>query len=116
MPSSSNTRSAWSPAPPLLEKNFSDIEVAIHVDSAAVAVAQEPYKDCEDFRYRLIPVMDMDDVAFMQQNEVSGTRSPTHFTVHVYPFNTLPVLVSHIHPKFVIMATADAVSSQKDDT
>jgi hypothetical protein len=57
----------------------------------------------------------MEKVAFMRQNEDPETLSTNNFTVHVYPFNTLPVLVSHIHPKFVILATAQAVANQEED-
>ena len=96
-------------------EKFPVIDVAIHVDSAAIAVAQELYQDREDFRYRVIPVMDMKGIAFSRQNDYSGPVSVDNFTVHVYPFNTLPVLVSHIHPKFVIMATAKTVFRQEQD-
>jgi hypothetical protein len=57
--------------------------------------------------------MGMEGIAFLRQNEYPGTLSADKFTVHIYPFNTLPVLVTHIHPKFVIMATTKAVSRQE---
>ena len=96
-------------------EKFPVIEVAIHVDSAAVAVAPELYQDREDFSYRLIPVMGMERIPITRQNERPGVMSANNFTVHFYPFDTLPVLVSHIHPKFVIKATAEAVTSQTED-
>ena len=72
-------------------------------------------QDREDFRYRLIPLYDMEKIAFMRQNEDPATLTTNGFTVHVHPFTTLPDLVSHIHPKFVIMATANAVATLNHD-
>ena len=72
-------------------------------------------QDREDFRYRLIPLFGMEKIAFMRQNGDPATLTTSDFTVHVYPFTTLPDLVSHIHPKFVIMATANAVAGLMDD-
>ncbi|KAF8692826.1 hypothetical protein AX14_002379 [Amanita brunnescens Koide BX004] len=72
-------------------------------------------EDREDFRYRLIPLHDMEKIAFTRQNGDPATLTTNDFNVHVYPFTTLPDLVSHIHPKFVIMATADAVAGLKND-
>jgi hypothetical protein len=59
--------------------------------------------------------MGMEKITFTRQNEDSENLSANNFTVHVYPFNTLPVLVSHIQPKFVIMATTRAVSNLEGD-
>ena len=78
-------------------EKFPVIEVAIHVDSAAVAVAPELYQDREDFSYRLIPVMGMERIPITRQNERPGVMSANNFTVHFYPFDTLPVLCQS-HP------------------
>lgn len=59
--------------------------------------------------------MGMESIAFMRQNENPGTLTPSNFTVHVYPFTTLPDLISHIHPKFVIMATGRALFHLEED-
>jgi hypothetical protein len=96
-------------------ENFPVIEVAIHVDSAAIAVAQELCQDRDDFCYRLIPVTSMERVAFTRRNEDPGTLSANNFTVYIYPLNTLRVIVSHIRPKFVILATARVVSNLEED-
>ncbi|KAF8992479.1 hypothetical protein BDQ17DRAFT_1546441 [Cyathus striatus] len=58
----------------------------------------------EQFEYRLLPIADMDDVTFTRKNDTATTQQPGTFTAHRFPFETLPKLVSHIHPKFVVAA------------
>ncbi|TEB33983.1 hypothetical protein FA13DRAFT_1812521 [Coprinellus micaceus] len=55
------------------------------------------------FNYRFVPVRDMDDVGVVHQNE-SPPTSGNSFTNHVYPFKTLPLIKSHVHPQFAIVA------------
>ena len=45
----------------------------------------------------------MDDVGVVHQIESSPT-SRDSFTNHVYPFKTLPLIKSHVHPQFAIVA------------
>lgn len=58
----------------------------------------------------------MENIPITRQNKYPGTMSANNFTTHFHPFSTLPEVVSHVHPKFVIMATAEAVTSQRIDT
>ncbi|KAH7921539.1 hypothetical protein BV22DRAFT_1122097 [Leucogyrophana mollusca] len=67
--------------------------------------------DRNDFRYRLVPIKDMKGIAFTRQHATPVDLSPDDFTVRVYPFDTLPVLVSHIHPKFAIVAAGMRLST-----
>ena len=41
--------------------------------------------------------------------------SPTHYSIHLYPFKTLPLLKSHIHPKFTIFDAGSKLSVLKID-
>ena len=48
----------------------------------------------------------MEQVPITRQTVIpSGTRllTPDDFATHVYPFQTLPLLKSHLHPKFAII-------------
>ncbi|KAF8992490.1 hypothetical protein BDQ17DRAFT_1369461 [Cyathus striatus] len=72
-----------------------------------------PNVNGDKFEYRLIPVVDMEDVTFTRQNDTTTLQHAEPFTVHKYPFNTFPKLISHIHPKFVIAAVGYLLLSNK---
>ncbi|KAF9008224.1 hypothetical protein BDQ17DRAFT_1422298 [Cyathus striatus] len=57
----------------------------------------------ECFVYRMFPVQRMDDVILTRQNVIATPLSEDMVTTHVFPFDTLPDLVSHVHPMFVIV-------------
>jgi len=62
--------------------------------------------DCLDFRYLFIPLQGMESIALHRQNIVPAPDTPLSaddFTTHTYPFATLPLMTSHLHPKFVIL-------------
>ncbi|KAF5326005.1 hypothetical protein D9611_000520 [Ephemerocybe angulata] len=61
------------------------------------------------FKYRLIPLPGMEHVGITYQHERPPTSNEC-FTTHVYPFKTLPLLISHIQPKFVLMAFARLIA------
>ena len=44
----------------------------------------------------------MKQVAIHRRNEAVGINSPGAFMTFVYPYENFPVIVSHIHPRFVI--------------
>ncbi|KAF8698513.1 hypothetical protein AX14_001128 [Amanita brunnescens Koide BX004] len=54
----------------------------------------------------------MEKISFTRQSSDPATLTANDFNVHVYPFTTLPVVVSHIHPKFVIMATGAVIAGR----
>ncbi|KAF9008243.1 hypothetical protein BDQ17DRAFT_1323611 [Cyathus striatus] len=65
----------------------------------------------EHFVYRLFPVQKMCDVALIRQDSTTAPLFDSGmFTVHTFPFNTLPDLISHIHPKFAIMQAGYVLS------
>ena len=51
----------------------------------------------------------MEDVAIMFQQTVTQPLATEHFQVHVHPFDTLPLLPSHIRPHFVIYQAGTAL-------
>ncbi|CAA7270529.1 unnamed protein product [Cyclocybe aegerita] len=54
------------------------------------------------YEYRLIPLRDMQNVGISRQS-TDNPPTPNSFTNYVYPFNEMPPLRSHIHPKFAIL-------------
>ncbi|KXN90286.1 hypothetical protein AN958_04427 [Leucoagaricus sp. SymC.cos] len=60
--------------------------------------------DRNDFQYTLIPIKDMEDIAFTRQTATGAPPVPEDFVTHLFPYNTFPFLVSHIHPKFAIVS------------
>lgn len=44
----------------------------------------------------------MKQVAIHRRNEAVGINSPGTFKTFVYPYKDFPVIVSHVHPRFVI--------------
>ena len=72
-----------------------------HYDLRSKRTIQE-----KTFKYRLIPLDEvMEETAIYRQNTVDKPTKPTDWTVHCHPFSTLPLLESHLHPKFVIYET-----------
>ncbi|KAF5348152.1 hypothetical protein D9756_010774 [Leucocoprinus leucothites] len=66
--------------------------------------------DRNDFQYTLIPIKDMEDIAFSRQTATDASPVPDNFTTHLYPYDTLPFLVSHIHPKYAIVSAGQNMS------
>ncbi|EKM78401.1 hypothetical protein AGABI1DRAFT_114689 [Agaricus bisporus var. burnettii JB137-S8] len=57
----------------------------------------------DGFQYRFIPLGDsMKQNRILRQNEHAPPPNKDQFTIHFYPFDTLPPIRSHLHPKFVI--------------
>lgn len=73
-----------------------------------------------EFTYEFIPLLGrMERMAIMCQSTpltpVTSTVDllpiASDFTVHMFPFDTLPPLVTHLHPRFVICNTAQKMRS-----
>ena len=72
-----------------------------HYDLRSKRTIQE-----KTFKYRLIPLDEvMEETAIYRQETIDKPAKPTDWTVHCHPFSTLPLLESHLHPKFVIYET-----------
>ncbi|KAJ3564508.1 hypothetical protein NP233_g8249 [Leucocoprinus birnbaumii] len=71
--------------------------------------------DRNNFRYTLIPIKDMEDIAFSRQTLTGAPPIPNDFTTHLYPYDTLPVLISHIHPKYAIVSAGAKLSKLPRD-
>ncbi|PPQ99637.1 hypothetical protein CVT24_005215 [Panaeolus cyanescens] len=70
-----------------------------------------PDLQLQTFKYRFLPVDDMEDVYINRQSDDNtGT-----VTVHEYPFAGFPVLTSHIHPTFVMLHLSMALMCAKKD-
>ncbi|EKM76556.1 hypothetical protein AGABI1DRAFT_108650 [Agaricus bisporus var. burnettii JB137-S8] len=55
------------------------------------------------FEYRLIPLDgSMESYPILRQNDHAPPLNKDQYTLHFYPFNTLPLFRSHLHPKFAI--------------
>ncbi|KAF7759879.1 hypothetical protein Agabi119p4_11574 [Agaricus bisporus var. burnettii] len=55
------------------------------------------------FEYRLIPLDgSMESYPILRQNDHARPLNKDQYTLHFYPFNTLPLFRSHLHPKFAI--------------
>ncbi|KXN85948.1 Pre-mRNA-splicing factor brr2 [Leucoagaricus sp. SymC.cos] len=50
--------------------------------------------DCNDFQYTLIPIKDMEDIAFTRQMATGGPPVPDNFVTHLFPYNTFPFLTN----------------------
>lgn len=53
----------------------------------------------------------MRHVTIVRQNHDRTPTQASDVTVHLFPFQTLPVLESHIHPKFVILDAAPKIAA-----
>ena len=50
----------------------------------------------------------MEDVVITRLDNIpNGKPSLEHVHIHLYPFDTLPLLESHLHPKFIIFDTGN---------
>ncbi|KAJ3523309.1 hypothetical protein NMY22_g11497 [Coprinellus aureogranulatus] len=68
------------------------------------------------YRYTFLPLSaDMERVKILRRNSSSPASSSDAFTTHLYPFHTLPVLTSHIHPKFVLLHLSEALHCEMSD-
>lgn len=56
----------------------------------------------------------MKAITIPRQNEVENNVQPSDVTVHFYPFQTLPLLESHLHPQFVIFEAGRKLAALKD--
>ncbi|KAH6892775.1 hypothetical protein BKA70DRAFT_1233518 [Coprinopsis sp. MPI-PUGE-AT-0042] len=70
----------------------------------------------DTFSYTFIPLTGMDDIALTRQ-----TKHPPQangFETHLHPYRSFPKIVSHVHPRFAIMAFglyAEAIPSSSLD-
>ncbi|GJJ05925.1 hypothetical protein Clacol_000112 [Clathrus columnatus] len=68
-----------------------------------------------NFRYKLIPLLEeMEEIAIHRQNRVPDANArpaSTDFTTHIYPYGNMPLLQSHIHPKFVILEAGRKITA-----
>ncbi|KAL0957225.1 hypothetical protein HGRIS_001039 [Hohenbuehelia grisea] len=71
------------------------------------------------FSYRFLPLRDMEPVSITRQiripTVIGPPLRPTDFIVHVFPFDDIPVLKSHIHPKFAIFQLGRQISGLAAD-
>ncbi|PPQ80315.1 hypothetical protein CVT24_000414 [Panaeolus cyanescens] len=74
----------------------------VYDDGEAVVREDFPVFQEKTFRYRFVPLFDMDDIYLARQS----SDSPSQVDIHEYPFDTLPLLISHVHPMFVLMHTS----------
>ncbi|PPR04143.1 hypothetical protein CVT24_010693 [Panaeolus cyanescens] len=59
------------------------------------------------FTYTLLPLQDMEDLYITRQ---SGRDDDKTVSIHDFPFEDLPVIRSHLHPKFVILHLGATIS------
>ncbi|PPQ84519.1 hypothetical protein CVT24_006635 [Panaeolus cyanescens] len=85
----------------VLERYFYDEDQA-H-DRKEFPVFQE-----KTFKYRFVPLFDMEDIYIARQS----SDSPSQVDIHEYPFDTMPLLISHIHPTFVLMHLSSVAYSR----
>ncbi|KAF9037563.1 hypothetical protein BJ165DRAFT_1501840 [Panaeolus papilionaceus] len=71
---------------------------------------QFPTIEGETFQYKLLPVQEMEDVYIARQAiNVAGAS----VVVHEYPFDDLPIVTSHVHPKYVILHLGQLLSNRQ---
>ncbi|PPR01854.1 hypothetical protein CVT24_001742 [Panaeolus cyanescens] len=78
----------------------SDVRQFLH-KSFDLPLWREDFRDIqgETFKYTFTPIQDMEDIYLARQS----TDNSQEVTIHEYPFETFPVLTSHVHPKYVIL-------------
>ncbi|KAF9037549.1 hypothetical protein BJ165DRAFT_561915 [Panaeolus papilionaceus] len=59
-----------------------------------------PKIEGDTFEYRLFPLDDLEDIYVTRQS--SDPHQP-NVTVHRYPFDDLPPIISHVHPKYALL-------------
>ncbi|KAG5644902.1 hypothetical protein DXG03_007454 [Asterophora parasitica] len=64
------------------------------------------------YKYTLVPFKDMADMT-IHAMPTGSTAESTQLETHNYPFETLPTIVSHVHPCFVV-CRAGRIYSQPD--
>ncbi|PPQ74144.1 hypothetical protein CVT24_012837 [Panaeolus cyanescens] len=57
-------------------------------------------------RYTIAPVWGMEDVSLARQS----SDDPSIVKIHSYPFETMPTIISHVDPKFVILQAGSVMS------
>lgn len=63
-----------------------------------------------------MPLQGLEGLPILRQDVIpDGNLSPEHGSIHVYPFNSLPLLKSHIHPKYVIFDTGSKLAESEQD-
>lgn len=56
----------------------------------------------------------MKAITVLRQNDVTTNVQPSDVTVHLYPFQTLPLLESHLRPEFVIFEAGRRMQRLED--
>ncbi|PPR01844.1 hypothetical protein CVT24_001732 [Panaeolus cyanescens] len=65
---------------------------------------EDESKDDNHYTYKLVPLDSEMKKTLIHRFHVEVPTDPSHFTTYFYPFNDLPPIRSHIHPKFVIIS------------
>ncbi|PPQ99649.1 hypothetical protein CVT24_005227 [Panaeolus cyanescens] len=63
-----------------------------------------PNLQSQTFKYKFLPIRNMEDICITRQSEDKSV------TIHEYPFPDFPTITSHIHPSFVLLHLASALS------
>ncbi|KDQ24843.1 hypothetical protein PLEOSDRAFT_161125 [Pleurotus ostreatus PC15] len=66
-----------------------------------------------NFSYRFLPLRDMEVVPIIRLRMPTPGNSlgPSDTVTHYFPFDTMPILTSHIHPKFAIFELGRQISA-----
>ncbi|PPQ82079.1 hypothetical protein CVT24_012307 [Panaeolus cyanescens] len=80
----------------------------VYANGRAVVREDFPVFQEKTFKYRFVPLFDMEDIYVARQS----SDSLSQVDIHEYPFDTMPLLTSHVHPTFVLMHTSSVIHSQ----
>ncbi|PPQ80316.1 hypothetical protein CVT24_000415 [Panaeolus cyanescens] len=80
----------------------------VYANGRAVVREDFPVFQEKTFKYRFVPLFDMEDIYLARQS----SDSPSQVDIHEYPFDTMPLLTSHVHPTFVLMHTSSVIYSR----
>ncbi|KAF9496610.1 hypothetical protein BDN71DRAFT_1588802 [Pleurotus eryngii] len=67
-----------------------------------------------NFSYRFLPLRDMEAVTITRHLRIptpENPMGPSDTVMHFFPFDTMPLLTSHIHPKFAIFELGRQISA-----
>jgi len=64
-----------------------------------------------------VPLQGLEGLPILRQDVIptDGKLSPEHGSIHVYPFDSLPLLESHIHPKYVIFDAGSKLADSEQN-
>ncbi|PPR07168.1 hypothetical protein CVT24_010721 [Panaeolus cyanescens] len=69
-----------------------------------------PKIERDTFQYTLLPLDALEDV-YLSRQSMEGARD---VTIHDFPYNTFPVITSHVDPRFVILHLSQTVFGDTD--